>query len=81
MVETSVVVDSLEAGVPARVVSQLAGIFEGEIDFRRLQPGDSFRVLYEVRIDEGGVEIEDRSQLLAAEVETSKRSYLSLIHI
>jgi murein DD-endopeptidase MepM/ murein hydrolase activator NlpD len=74
LVETSVVVDSLEAGVPARVVSQLAGIFEGEIDFRRLQPGDAFRVLYEVRIDEDGVEIEDRSQLLAAEVETSRKS-------
>jgi len=39
--------DVTDAGAPPEVASQLADIFGWDIDFSRLQIGDSFRVLYE----------------------------------
>lgn len=40
--------DVVAAGAPAAVASDLAKILGGEVDFRRVSPGDEFRVLYEV---------------------------------
>jgi len=54
------------ANLPDRIATQLADIFSGQIDFRRdLQPGDSFRVVYEALEAEG--ELLRYGRLLSAE--------------
>ena len=62
------------ANLPDRVASQLADIFSGEIDFRRdLQPGDSFRVVYEALEAEG--ELLRYGRLLSAEFVNRGRAH------
>lgn len=75
---SNITADCLAAGVPSRVVRQMAGIFESEVDFRHLRKGDAFRVLYEVKIAPDGGEISGASQVLAAEVETRGKAHTAL---
>lgn len=77
-VASSITADCLAAGVPSRVVRQMASIFASKVDFKHLQKGDAFRVLYEVKITEAGDEIPTGSQVLAAEVETRGKSHTAL---
>lgn len=77
-VGANITADCLAAGVPSRVVRQMAGVFSSKVDFKHLRKGDAFRVLYEVKITEDGEEIESRSQVLAAEVETRGKVHTAL---
>lgn len=77
-VTSNITADCLAAGVPSRVVRQMAGIFTSKVDFKHLKKGDAFRVLYEVKITEDGDEIPTGSQVLAAEVEARGKSHVAL---
>lgn len=77
-VKSNITADCLAAGVPSRVVRQMAGIFTSKVDFRHLKKGDAFRVLYEVKITDAGDEIPTGAQVLAAEVETRGKSHTAL---
>ncbi len=45
---------AMRAGIPDRVISQMVDILGWEFDFRRVQPGDRFRVVYERRVTADG---------------------------
>ena len=77
-VKSNITADCLAAGVPSRVVRQMASIFTSKVDFRHLKKNDAFRVLYEVKITDDGEEIASGSQVLAAEVEARGKSYTAL---
>ncbi|MDG2306559.1 MAG: peptidoglycan DD-metalloendopeptidase family protein [Candidatus Binatia bacterium] len=77
-VASNITADCLSAGVPSRVVRQMAGIFSSKVDFKHLRKGDAFRVLYEVKITEDGDQIPSGSQVLAAEVQTRGKSHTAL---
>jgi len=61
-------IDCSEAGVPERIVSELTDIFAWDVDFDELAPGDSFRAVYEVAVDESG-RVVQTGTILAAQVE------------
>src|SRR6185369_3365287 len=46
--------DCTDAGLPDRIVNDLTDIFAWDIDFEALRPGDRFRAVYEVAVDERG---------------------------
>ncbi len=77
-VTSNITAECLAAGVPSRVVRQMAGIFASKVDFKHLRKGDAFRVLYEVKITDSGEEIPTGSQVLAAEVQTRGKSHTAL---
>ncbi|HVM95397.1 MAG TPA: peptidoglycan DD-metalloendopeptidase family protein [Candidatus Acidoferrales bacterium] len=62
-----------EADIPAKVVSQMADILGWEYDFRRVKPGDSFRVLYERRVSADGRPLPP-GKVLAAEIRGAYRT-------
>jgi murein DD-endopeptidase MepM/ murein hydrolase activator NlpD len=60
--------DATQAGVPPRIVSELADIFGWELDLDNdLRPGDEFRVLYENTWQAGGARPEP-GNVLGAEI-------------
>ncbi len=61
-----------QAGIPDKVVSQMADVLGGEFDLRRVRPGDRFRVLYEHRTTVEGRTLPP-GKLLAAEVRSGTR--------
>src|SRR5262249_5758399 len=67
--ESNMAADCAEAGIPQRIVAELADIFAWDGDFGKLQRGDSFRVVYEVAIGEDGT-IVQTGRILAAAIES-----------
>jgi murein DD-endopeptidase MepM/ murein hydrolase activator NlpD len=62
-----------QANIPQKVVSQMADILGWEYDFRRVKPGDSFRVLYEHRVSSDGRPLKP-GKVLAAEIRGKHRT-------
>jgi murein DD-endopeptidase MepM/ murein hydrolase activator NlpD len=55
VIESSVYVDAVKAGVPVNVVVELIRAFSFDVDFQReIQPGDEFEVLYDRLVTPGG---------------------------
>ncbi|MBI4518331.1 MAG: peptidoglycan DD-metalloendopeptidase family protein [Deltaproteobacteria bacterium] len=59
-------------GIPDQIISQMADILGWEFDFRRVQAGDRFRVLYERRVSSDG-RVLPPGRVLAAEIRSAKR--------
>lgn len=76
---SSITADCLAADVPQPVVQKLSDIFAWEIDFRRLQPGDQFRVLYEMKRSLDG-KITRTGNVIAAEVVTNGKTHTAIRH-
>ena len=76
---SSITADCMAADVPQPVVQKLSDIFAWEIDFRRLQRGDQFRVLYEVKRSLDG-KITRTGNVIAAEVVTGNKTHIALRH-
>jgi murein DD-endopeptidase MepM/ murein hydrolase activator NlpD len=70
--------DAVAAGVPARVVSELADIFGWDLDLDvDLRPGDAFRVLYENTWQAGAAKPEP-GNVIGAEIRTRGRSVTAI---
>lgn len=69
-VESSLATSATAAGVPARMVSELADVFGWDVDLQNeVRPGDEFRVVYaELRDEESGAQ--RPGDILAAEITT-----------
>jgi murein DD-endopeptidase MepM/ murein hydrolase activator NlpD len=61
-----------QANIPDAIVSKMADVLGWEFDFRRVRPGDRFRVLYEERTSIDGRPLAP-GKLLAAEIRSGKR--------
>ncbi len=61
------------AGIPDRVISQMADILGWEFDFRSVRRGDRFRVVYERRVTSDG-RVLSPGKVLAAEIRTPRRT-------
>ena len=77
-VEASLSTSATAAGLPLRMVSELADLFGWEIDIQvDVQPGDEFRLLYaELRDEEGGPA--RPGDILAAEITSGGRTFTAL---
>jgi murein DD-endopeptidase MepM/ murein hydrolase activator NlpD len=75
-VGTSITRDCNGAAVPGAVVQALVKLYAGDVNFRKLQRGDRFRVLYEVHVDKDG-EIVRNGKILAAEVVTRGKPHVA----
>lgn len=64
------------AGIPDAVASQLADIFAGDVDFRKLRKGDRFAVVYESFEADGQTLRSGR--VLAAEFDSNGRNYQAM---
>ncbi|MEO2170025.1 MAG: peptidoglycan DD-metalloendopeptidase family protein [bacterium] len=76
---SSLTADCLAADVPRPVIQKLSDIFAWEVDFRRLQKGDRFRVLYEMKTSLDG-KLSKTGRVLAAEVETGGKIHTAIHH-
>jgi len=75
VIETSFFEDGKRAGLSSGVLSQLADIFNWQIDFdKSVKPGDSFKVLFE-RKSRSGDENRALYRVLAAEVRSEGQTY------
>lgn len=61
-----------QANIPDAIVSKMADVLGWEFDFRRVRPGDRFRVLFEERTSVDGRTLAP-GKLLAAEIRSGKR--------
>ncbi|HEY8514486.1 MAG TPA: peptidoglycan DD-metalloendopeptidase family protein [Candidatus Binatia bacterium] len=77
--ETNMAADCARAGISQRIIAELADIFAWELDFEKLQRGDTFRVVYEVAIGEDG-EVVQTGRILAAEIGTRGRVHTAILH-
>jgi len=77
MVERGLWTDVVAAGAPPAVASSLAGVFQGAVDFRRVAPGDAFRVLYEVATEADGSG-ERAGAVVGAEIQVRGRTYTAI---
>jgi murein DD-endopeptidase MepM/ murein hydrolase activator NlpD len=73
VIESSVFVAAMSAGVADRTTMGLADVFRWDVDFNRMQPGDAFTLVYE-QVETADGEVEDR-HILAAEVVNGGRSF------
>jgi murein DD-endopeptidase MepM/ murein hydrolase activator NlpD len=64
---------ALQAGIPDRVISQMADILGWEFDFRHVRRGDRFRVVYERRVSADG-RVLPPGKVLAAEIRSSRKT-------
>jgi len=76
-VESSLATSASAAGVPARMVSELADVFGWQVDLANdVRPGDQFRLIYaELRDDEGAQRPGD---ILAAEITSGGRTLTAI---
>jgi murein DD-endopeptidase MepM/ murein hydrolase activator NlpD len=76
-VEASLSTSAKLAGIPARMVSELADVFGWDVDLQSdVRPGDQFRLVYaELRDDEGGARPGD---ILAAEITSGGRTLTAI---
>jgi murein DD-endopeptidase MepM/ murein hydrolase activator NlpD len=77
-IESSMTADCLQAGTPREVVAEMSRIFMPAVRFSRLRKGDTFRVLYEVRVGADGKEVLDAGRVLAAEVRTGGKVHTAI---
>jgi murein DD-endopeptidase MepM/ murein hydrolase activator NlpD len=77
--ESNMATDCAEAGIPPRIISELADIFGWDIDFERLSRGDTFRVVYEVAIGEDGAVVQT-GRILAAAIENRGQMHTAILH-
>jgi len=77
-VESSLATSVSAAGVPARMVSELADVFGWQLDLANdVRPGDQFRLLYaELRDDDGGAP--RPGDILAAEITSGGRTLTAI---
>ena len=77
-VESSLATSASAAGVPARMVSELADVFGWQLDLANdVRPGDQFRLLYaELRDDDGGAP--RPGDILAAEITSAGRTLTAI---
>jgi murein DD-endopeptidase MepM/ murein hydrolase activator NlpD len=73
VVEKNFHVAAVHAGIPDRIISQMADILGWEFDFRRVKSGDRFRVVYERRVSRDG-RVLTPGRVLAAEINGARRS-------
>jgi murein DD-endopeptidase MepM/ murein hydrolase activator NlpD len=71
--------DCGEAGVPDRIVNEIADLFAWDVDFEGLSPGDRFRAVYEVAVGEHGEAVQ-MGAILAAEIESQGRVVTAIYH-
>jgi len=72
VVEKNFHLAALQAGIPDRVISQMADILGWEFDFRHVRRGDRFRVVYERRVSADG-RVLPPGKVLAAEIHSGRR--------
>ena len=77
-VESSLATSATAAGIPVRMVSELADVFGWEVDLQNdVHPGDQFRLVYaELRDDESGVA--RPGDILAAEITSGGRTHTAI---
>jgi murein DD-endopeptidase MepM/ murein hydrolase activator NlpD len=73
IVRTSLFAATDEAGIPDAVASQLADVFDGEMDFRSLRKGDRFAVVYETFEADG--QAMRTGRVLSAEIESNGKTH------
>jgi murein DD-endopeptidase MepM/ murein hydrolase activator NlpD len=73
VVEKNFHLAALHAGIPDRVISQMADILGWEFDFRRVQRGDRFRVVYQRRVSADG-RVLPPGKVLAVEIQSGRRT-------
>jgi len=77
--ETNMAADCTAAGIPQRIVAELADVFAWDLQFDKLHRGDRFRVVYEVAIGEDG-RVVQTGRILAAAIETRGRMHTAILH-
>ncbi len=77
--ETNMAADCAAAGIPQRIVAELADVFAWELQFEKLNRGDRFRVVYEVALGLDG-RVVQTGRILAAAIETRNRTYTAILH-
>ncbi|HUG72782.1 MAG TPA: hypothetical protein VMK82_05095, partial [Steroidobacteraceae bacterium] len=73
VIESSLFLAAMSAGIADRTTMELPEIFRWDVDFNRMQPGDAFKLVYEQVEREDGM-VED-GKVLAAEVVNAGRSF------
>ena len=73
VVEKNFHLAALQAGIPDRVIAQMADSLGWEFDFRRVRRGDRFRVVYERRVSADG-RVLPPGKVLAAEISSGRRT-------
>ena len=76
VIRTSFFAATDAANVPDAVASQLADVFSGDVDFRALQKGDRFAVVYET-FDAEGQQLRT-GRVLAAEFESGGKTHQAI---
>jgi murein DD-endopeptidase MepM/ murein hydrolase activator NlpD len=77
-VEASLATSATAAGIPARMVSELADVFGWELDLQAdVRPGDQFRLLYAELRDEDGGAVRP-GDILAAEITSGGRTLTAI---
>jgi murein DD-endopeptidase MepM/ murein hydrolase activator NlpD len=69
-----------QAGIPDRVISQMADILGWEFDFRHVRRGDRFRVVYERRVSGDG-RVLPPGRVLAAEIRGARRTAQAFYYV
>ncbi|MEW6269644.1 MAG: peptidoglycan DD-metalloendopeptidase family protein [Thermodesulfobacteriota bacterium] len=77
--QSNMAADCAAAGISQRIIAELADIFAWELDFEKLQRGDTFRVVYEVAIGRDG-DVVQTGRILAAEIGTHGRVHNAILH-
>jgi len=73
VVEKNFHLAALRAGIPDRIISQMADILGWQYDFRHVRAGDRFRVVYERRVSRDG-RVLTPGRVLAAEIRGARRT-------
>jgi murein DD-endopeptidase MepM/ murein hydrolase activator NlpD len=76
VVRSSLFAATDEAGIPDAVASQLADVFDGDMDFRSLRKGDRFAVVYETFEADG--QALRTGRVLSAELESSGKTHQAI---
>jgi len=77
--DSNMAADCAGAGIPQRIIAELADIYAWELDFEKLHRGDRFRVVYEVAIGEDG-DVVQTGRILAAAIENRSRVHTAILH-
>lgn len=77
--DTNMATDCAAAGIPQRIIAELADIYAWDLDFEKLHRGDKFRVVYEVAIGEDGAVVQT-GRILAAAIENRGEMHSAVLH-
>ncbi len=78
-IETTMAAEAHLAGVPRKIVAEVAAAFGGKVEFARLRRGDNFRILWEMRTSLDGSYAES-GRLIAAEIENQGKTFAAIRH-